>query len=120
MCLERRPAHRHRGADRPAEPFEELYDAVDRRRDYVADRLVARDGVSAPRPEGAFYAFLEPDVDAESLPFATYFLEEHGVVLAPGSGFGVAGEGRLRLSFANSMDRLETGLDRLAAGIAAY
>ena len=104
----------------PREPFEEMYDAFERRRDYVADRLAAMDGVSAPRPEGAFYAFLEPDVDAESLPFATYLLEEHGVVLAPGSGFGAAGEGRLRLSFATSMDRLETGLDRLAAGIAAY
>ena len=97
-----------------------MYDAFERRRDYVADRLAAMDEVSAPRPEGAFYAFLEPNVDAESLQFATYLLEEHGVMLAPGSGFGAAGEGRLRLSFANSMDRLETGLDRLAAGIAAY
>ena len=104
----------------PREPFEEMYDAFRRRRDYVVDRVADIDGLSAPRPEGAFYAFLDPDVEAESLPFAKYLLTDHGVVLAPGSGFGNAGEGRLRLSFANSMDRLEEGLDRIAAGIAAY
>jgi len=104
----------------PQEPFEEMYDAFERRRDYVADRIGAIDGLSAPRPEGAFYAFLDPDVEAGSLPFAKYLLTEHGVVLAPGGGFGTAGEGRLRLSFANSMDRLEAGLDRIEDGIAAY
>jgi len=104
----------------PQEPFEEMYEAFEHRRDYVAERIETIDGLSAPRPEGAFYAFLDPDVDADSLPFAKYLLTDHGVVLAPGSGFGTAGEGRLRLSFANSMDRLETGLDRLEAGIEAY
>ena len=104
----------------PQEPFEEMYEAFRRRRDYVADRIADADGLSAPRPEGAFYAFLDPDVGVDSLPLAKYLLEEHGVVLAPGSGFGTAGEGRLRLSFANSMDRLEEGLDRIEAGIAAY
>ena len=104
----------------PQEPFEEMYEAFRRRRDYVADRIADADGLSAPRPEGAFYMFLDPDVGADSLPLAKYLLEEHGVVLAPGSGFGTAGEGRLRLSFANSMDRLEEGLDRIEAGIAAY
>ena len=104
----------------PQEPFEEMYEAFRRRRDYIADRIADADGLSAPRPEGAFYAFLDPDVGADSLPLAKYLLEEHGVVLAPGSGFGTAGEGRLRLSFANSMDRLEEGLDRIEAGVAAY
>jgi aspartate aminotransferase len=40
-------------------------------------------------------------------------------VLAPGSGFGDTGEGNLRLSFAASLDELEEGLDRIAAGVAA-
>lgn len=104
----------------PQEPFEEMYEAFRRRRDYVVDRIEAIDGLSAPRPEGAFYAFLDPAVEVDSLPFAKFLLEEHGVVLAPGSGFGRGGEGRLRLSFANSIDRLETGFDRIAAGIDAY
>ena len=104
----------------PDEPVEAMYDAFRRRRDYVVDRIEAIEGLEAPRPEGAFYAFLKPDVDADSLTFARYLLDEHGVVLAPGSGFGEAGEGWLRLSFAASMADLEAGFDRIEAGIEAY
>ena len=99
------------------EPVEEMYEAFEERRDYVADRIDDMEGVRAPRPEGAFYAFLTPDTDEASLPLAKRLCEDAGVVLAPGEGFGEAGEGRLRLSFANSMDRLEEGLDRLAEGL---
>ncbi len=104
----------------PQAEFEAMYDAFERRRDYVVDRIAEIDGLAAPRPEGAFYAFLDPDVDADSLAFAKYLLREHGVVLAPGSGFRAGGEGRLRLSFARSIDRLETGFDRIEAGIRSY
>ncbi|MFC6836575.1 pyridoxal phosphate-dependent aminotransferase [Halomarina ordinaria] len=97
----------------PQEPTERMYEAFRERRDYVVDRIAGLDGVSAPMPEGAFYAFLEPDTDEESLPLAKRLLTDHGVVLAPGTGFGEAGEGSLRLSFANSLERLEEGFDRL-------
>jgi len=103
----------------PQEPFEEMYEAFERRRDVVYDRVQGIEGLSCPRPEGAFYAFLDPGVD-DTLAFAKYLLREHGVVLAPGSGFGAAGAGRLRLSFANSADRLREGLDRIEAGIQSY
>ena len=99
------------------EPFDEMVDEFEERRDYVADRIDDMDGVNAPTPEGTFYAFLTLDTDEESLPLAKRLCEEEGVVLAPGDGFGEAGEGRLRLSFANSMDRLEEGLDRLENGL---
>jgi aspartate/methionine/tyrosine aminotransferase len=78
------------------------------------DRATMSVGLEARLP------FLDPDVDADSLEFAKYLLREHGVVLAPGDGFGEAGEGKLRLSFANSMDRLEAGLDRIETGIESY
>ncbi len=99
----------------PAAPEARMYEAFRERRDYVAERLNGIDGVRAPRPEGAFYAFLDVADVTDSLAFARRLLEETGVVLAPGSGFGAGGEGRLRLSFANSLDRLEEGLDRLEA-----
>ena len=104
----------------PQEPFEEMYEAFRRRRDLVVDRVEAIDGLSCPRPEGAFYAFLDPGIGDDSLEFAKYLLREHGVVLAPGDGFGVTAPGRLRLSFANSIDRLEEGFDRIEAGLRAY
>jgi aspartate aminotransferase len=97
----------------PQTPVREMRDAFAERRDYVADRLEAMDGVTAPRPEGAFYAFLDPEGYTDSMALAKRLVREAGVVLAPGSGFGAAGEGKLRLSFANSLERLEEGLDRL-------
>jgi aspartate aminotransferase len=97
----------------PTDPAEEMYEAFAERRDFVADRLDEIDGVRAPRPQGAFYSFLDVEGADESMPLAKELLREAGVVLAPGSTFGEAGEGCLRLSFANSMDRLEEGLDRL-------
>ncbi|AGB39912.1 pyridoxal phosphate-dependent aminotransferase [Natronococcus occultus] len=104
----------------PQEPFEEMRGAFRRRRDLVVDRIGEIDGLSCPRPEGAFYAFLDPGIDDDSLSIAKHLLQEHGVVLAPGSGFGETAPGRLRLSFANSVDRLEDGLDRLEDGLRTY
>jgi aspartate aminotransferase len=95
------------GTQRPGAAMQEAFRG---RRDYVGERIV---GVAAPRPEGAFYAFLAPETDEASLPLAKRLLREEGVVLAPGSGFGAAGEGYLWLSFASSLDPLAEGFDRL-------
>jgi len=104
----------------PQDAFEAMYDAFLGRRDYVVDRIEGIDGLSAPRPQGAFCAFLDPDGVTDDLAFVKYLLREHDVVLAPGSAFGEAGVGRLRLSFANSPDRLEAGFDRIEAGLGTY
>ncbi|MFU8868103.1 pyridoxal phosphate-dependent aminotransferase [Natronococcus sp.] len=104
----------------PQDPFEEMYEAFRRRRDLVVDRVAEIDGLSCPRPEGAFYAFLDPGIDDDSLSIAKHLLREHGVVLAPGTGFGETAPERLRLSFANSEDRLEEGFDRLEEGLRTY
>ena len=101
--------------DGSQEPVREMQAAFADRRDYVADRLADMSGVTAPRSQGAFYAFLDPDGYDDSMALARELVTDAGVVLAPGSGFGDAGAGKLRLSFANSLDRLETGLDRLDA-----
>ncbi|QCJ45729.1 pyridoxal phosphate-dependent aminotransferase [Haloprofundus sp. MHR1] len=97
----------------PQEPVEAMYEAFRERRDYVVDRVDGIDGLSCPKPQGAFYAFLDIDVEGSSLDVAKELLTEYGVVLAPGDGFGDAGAGKLRLSFANSLDRLELGFDRI-------
>ncbi|NHX35309.1 MULTISPECIES: pyridoxal phosphate-dependent aminotransferase [Halolamina] len=101
----------------PQDPVEEMYDAFAERRDYVAERIDAMDGVSAPTPDGAFYAFLDVDLPGSSLDVAKRLLRERDVVLAPGDGFGEAGEGKLRLSFANSLEQLEKGLDGIEAAV---
>lgn len=102
----------------PQDEVERMKDAFERRRDYVVDRLAEIPGVSAPTPEGAFYVFLDISEiagDESSFDVARRLLDEYELVTAPGQGFGNAGGGHLRLSFANSRENLERGLDRLEA-----
>ena len=94
-----------------------------RRNDVVA-ALGAIPGVRCATPAGAFYAF--PDVSevlaATGLTapqLAERLLEEHGVALLPGNGFGPAGASHFRISFAGTADAVRDGLARLATGIAA-
>lgn len=101
----------------PQEPIQEMYEAFAERREYVADRVASMDGVSAPTPDGAFYVFLDVDLPGSSLDIAKRLLREQDVVLAPGDGFGDAGKGSLRLSFANSLAQLEQGLDGIEAAV---
>jgi len=109
-------------------PVDEMVAAFRRRRDVVVDRLRAIEGVRCPMPEGAFYVY--PDVSRvlgaeapdgstieDSSDLCFYLLEEHDVALVPGTAFG-APEG-LRLSYASSMEDLETALDRIEAGLSA-
>lgn len=104
----------------PQAPFEEMYEAFNDRRDYVASRCASLDGVSAARPEGAFYAFLDVSaLEGSSLEIAERLAREYGVVTAPGTGFGAGGEGFIRMSYANSQDRLAEGFDRLEQMLAA-
>ncbi len=94
------------------------------RRDAVVAALRAIPGVRCATPAGAFYAF--PDVTdvlaaagLSARQLADRLLEEHGVALLPGTGFGSDGAANLRISFAGTAQAVRDGLDRLAAGIAA-
>ncbi|HEX2103945.1 MAG TPA: pyridoxal phosphate-dependent aminotransferase [Solirubrobacteraceae bacterium] len=90
------------------------------RRDLVVARLQGLDGVSCRTPHGAFYAF--PNVSRVPLAadeLARRLLEEAGVALLAGTAFGAAGADHLRLSYATSRERLEVGLDRMGAFLAA-
>lgn len=100
----------------PQEPAERMAAAFADRRDYIVDRIAEIPGLSAPTPEGAIYAFLDvTGLEGTSVDIARRLLDEYGVVTAPGEGFGEAGCGHLRISFANSRERLELGFDRIEA-----
>ncbi|HYB28037.1 MAG TPA: pyridoxal phosphate-dependent aminotransferase [Solirubrobacteraceae bacterium] len=84
------------------------------RRDLVVAGLNALPGISCRTPQGAFYAF--PDVTGVPIPsqqLADRLLEEAGVALLAGEGFGAQGERHIRISYANSRDQLELALDRM-------
>ena len=65
-------------------------------------------------PDGAFYIFVNAKrFGCDSLKLAMDILESVQVGVAPGIDFGVNGEGYLRFSYANSMENIGEGLERL-------
>ncbi len=104
----------------PQGQVEAVVDEFRRRRDTIVAGLNTIAGIRCPMPRGAFYAF--PNVGSFGRPsaeLADYLLEEAGVATLPGTAFGRNGEGYLRLSYANSMEKLERALNRIADALAA-
>lgn len=100
--------------DGPQEPFERMVAAYRQRRDYIVDRVDDIPHVSATNPDGAFYTMLDlTALEASSMEIAKELLTEYATVTTPGSAFGASGEGHIRLSFANSLEQLEIGLDNI-------
>lgn len=97
----------------------EMIEAFRKRRDLIVDGLNAVKGVSCLKPSGAFYAF--PNIRALPLDdrsLATYLLEHAGVSVLAGSSFGRHGTGYLRLSYANSVENIHEGIERMSRAIA--
>jgi aspartate aminotransferase len=82
------------------------------RRDLIVRLLEKIPGVSVVPPQGAFYAFPKVEWGQSSTEVATGLLRR-GVITTPGDAFGSLGAGHLRLSFANSRERLRAGVEIL-------
>ena len=86
-----------------------------RRRDAIVAGINSIGKLHAVTPEGAFYLFVNiRDTGLSSEEFATRLLTEARVALSPGSAFGEAGEGFVRMSYATSVENIERGLSRIA------
>jgi aspartate aminotransferase len=100
-----------------------MNEAFKERRDFVVRALNSLPGVSCLPGAGTFYAFADVSRAISSLgcrddaEFAELLLNEAGVAVVPGSGFG--GPGHVRLSFACSKPTLEQALDRIARVLVA-
>jgi len=71
-------------------------------------------GFSCRMPKGAFYVFANiTRTGWKSKPLADALLEEAGVAALSGTAFGEFGEGYLRFSVANSMEKLHQALERI-------
>jgi len=82
------------------------------RRAQVMRELPKIPGVSLVEPQGAFYAFMQIDGVTDSAAFTMELLCDSGIALAPGSAFGDAGEGYVRMCFAATEETLTRALDR--------
>jgi aminotransferase len=89
----------------------EMRETYDRRRNFVLSRL-AEMGIDCFEAEGAFYVFPEcPGENSEA--FAEGLLREAGVAVVPGTAFGDAGAGHVRMSYATGVEELRTAMDRI-------
>jgi aspartate/methionine/tyrosine aminotransferase len=99
--------------------IERMRRCYDERRRLVLRKLQEMGLKILVEPTGAFYVFFNVSRYTDDvLAFAYEILERTGVALTPGVDFGPHGEGFLRLSYANSLENLEEGLDRLARFLA--
>jgi aspartate aminotransferase len=85
-----------------------------KRRDVIVQGLNAIPKISCKTPQGAFYVFPNiKQVGWNSKKLADHLLEEAGVAVLSGTSFGEYGEGYLRISYANSVENIKKGLERI-------
>jgi aspartate/methionine/tyrosine aminotransferase len=91
----------------------------DQRRRFMVDRL-REIGFGIPvEPTGAFYVFANArHLSDDSYALAYDILEKACVGVTPGIDFGQGGEGYLRFTYANSMENIAEGLNRLERYVA--
>lgn len=107
----------------PQDSVTEMRREFDRRRRYSVSRVGQIKGLTVQEPHGAFYLWVGmrgligrtvgQTVIRDADDLAVALLEQGEVSVVPGSGFGVPDH--FRVSYSTSMERLETGWNRIAA-----
>ena len=95
--------------------IETMRDEYNRRRRYVVKALNEM-GLTCFEPRGAFYVF--PSIQISGLSseeFCERLLHEKEIAIVPGDAFGSSGEGFARISYAYSVEHLETAMRRIRA-----
>lgn len=90
-----------------------MREAYDERRQYLVKALNDM-GLTCFEPRGAFYVF--PSIAVTGLTsqeFCERLLHEASVAVVPGDAFGKSGEGHVRISYAYSMDQLQTAMEKI-------
>jgi len=85
-----------------------------KRRDIMVKLLNQIPGIKCLKPEGAFYVF--PNIKATGMTskqFSDFALSKAGVIVVPGTDFGINGEGYVRMTFTLSMKDIKEGLKKL-------
>lgn len=113
-----------------AEAFDGSQDSVGRmldtyteRREWLIPALNDVEGVSCAWPDGAFYAYpsikalIESGAVRDSEEFARRLLEEKLVAVTPGTAFG--SDGYVRISYANSLETIREGVQRIREFVAS-
>ena len=98
----------------PQDHVDHMRAVYQKRRDTVVGAL--RDvGIDLEPPLGSIYVWVPVPAGRTSAGFAEELLEEAAVVVAPGPGYGPAGEGYVRVSLTVADERLDEAMDRVRA-----
>jgi len=102
----------------PQSSVEHMLEEFRGRRDLIMDLIKDIPSLHCSKPCGAFYLFPSYDHDMSSEDMAAYLLEHGHVAVTPGSAFGPAGEGHLRISYACSRQDIVEGMKRIKDALA--
>jgi LL-diaminopimelate aminotransferase len=98
--------------DGPQDCIAEHNGIYERRRDRLVGALTKL-GLRVRLPKASLYLWARVPEGMTSVQFASRLLDEAGVVVTPGPGYGPTGEGYVRLSLTIPDERLEEGVRRL-------
>ena len=100
----------------PKDEVRAMVAEFDTRRRFIVSALNDLPGVRCADAAGAFYAF--PNIEGTGLTAAEaqdLFLTKAGVATIAGTSFGAWGEGFVRLSYANSLENIQSAIERIRA-----
>ncbi|MBP2653166.1 MAG: dapL 3 [Firmicutes bacterium] len=83
-----------------------------RRRDIIVDGLMAA-GWKVPRPKASMYIWAPVPTKQLSFDFVVDLVNEAGVAVIPGVGFGACGEGYVRFALVQPEERLRLAVERI-------
>ena len=92
----------------------EMNQVYSERRDLMVEALNAT-GFKVEAPKATFYLWIKVPDGYNSAQIATRLLEETGLVVTPGNGFGEPGEGYIRIALTQTKERLAEAIERLKA-----
>ena len=94
------------------EDIENMRIEFEKRRNLACDLFNDIEGLSVVKPQGAFYLFVNiKKVSSNSLDFCKQLLEDVGIAVVPGLGFGM--DGYFRFSFATNEENIKNGIQRI-------
>tara|TARA_A100001011_G_scaffold399323_2_gene507442 strand:+ start:11 stop:1168 length:1158 start_codon:yes stop_codon:yes gene_type:complete len=99
----------------PQEELKKIVHEFQKRKELVHREINKLENISCFNPGGAFYAF--PNVSKTGLngkEYADLALKEKGVALVPGTSFGDKANNYIRVSFANSLEKIEEAIKRIS------
>lgn len=83
----------------------------------MIDRFKEMEAFSMTKPTGAFYVYPRILFDVESSDFVKQLLEKAKVSVMPGTAFSTKGEKYVRISYANSIEKISEAMNRVQRAV---